>query len=258
MKKYILDLRVSQNVCLSADCSLLKVTFEENILPPMKAGQFVQIAVNDSKTTYLRRPISICYVDRTSNELWLLIRKAGAGTDALIHSEIDDKINMILPLGNGFTIPEDSNKKALLVGGGVGVAPLLYLGNDLKNRGIDVTFLLGAKSRNDLLLLDEFKAISTVVLSTDDGSYGESGLVTNNSILNNEKFDLIYCCGPLPMMKSVAKIAKEKGIECEVSLENTMACGIGACLCCVEDTKDEGNVCVCKDGPVFNINRLKW
>ena len=94
-------------------------------------------------------------------------------------------------------------------------------------------------------------------VTTEDGSMGEKGFVTQHSVLN-EKIDHIACCGPLPMMQAVARIAREKNIECEVSLENTMACGLGACLCCVEDTADDGNVCVCKEGPVFNIKRLKW
>ena len=94
-------------------------------------------------------------------------------------------------------------------------------------------------------------------LSTEDGSEGEKGFVTTHSVLK-EKWDSISCCGPMPMMKAVAKYAVENGVDCEVSLENVMACGVGACLCCVEDTADHGNVCVCKEGPVFNINRLKW
>ncbi len=109
----------------------------------------------------------------------------------------------------------------------------------------------------DLLELDLFKQLGEVFVTTEDGSVGEKGFVTQHSIFQR-KIDHIACCGPSPMMKAVAKIAQEKEIDCEVSLENLMACGIGACLCCVEDTIDEGNVCVCQDGPVFNIKRLKW
>ncbi|MCQ2291421.1 MAG: dihydroorotate dehydrogenase electron transfer subunit, partial [Muribaculaceae bacterium] len=141
--------------------------------------------------------------------------------------------------------------------GGVGVAPLLQLGKVLNKLGKKVRFLLGARSASDLLLLDEFKRWGDVFVSTEDGSEGEQGFVTQHSVLNST-VDHIACCGPLPMMKAVANIAKSKGIDCEVSLENMMACGLGACLCCVEDTADNGHVCVCKEGPVFNINRLKW
>ena len=127
----------------------------------------------------------------------------------------------------------------------------------LKKAGVEVNFLLGARSKNDLLELDEFEKRGNVYLSTEDGSVGEKGFVTTHSVLS-EKWDMISCCGPMPMMKAVAKYAVENGVDCEVSLENVMACGVGACLCCVEDTTDHGNVCVCKEGPVFNIKRLKW
>jgi dihydroorotate dehydrogenase electron transfer subunit len=139
----------------------------------------------------------------------------------------------------------------------VGVAPLLYLGKAWHQRGAEPTFLLGARSGKDLLMLDEFRKYGRVLLTTEDGSVGEQGFVTQHSILSQERFDSISVCGPKPMMVAVARYAKEHGIPCEVSLENLMACGLGACLCCVEKTV-EGNLCVCKEGPVFNINRLLW
>jgi dihydroorotate dehydrogenase electron transfer subunit len=123
--------------------------------------------------------------------------------------------------------------------------------------GCDVTFLLGARSAKDLLLLDKFGEYGRVLVTTEDGSFGEKGFVTQHSVLRNEKFDMVQCCGPTPMMKAVARYAREAEVTCEVSLENLMACGLGACLCCVEKTV-EGNVCVCKEGPVFNIDRLLW
>ena len=109
----------------------------------------------------------------------------------------------------------------------------------------------------DLLQLEEFAKYGEVYTTTEDGSHGEKGYVTQHSILNKVRFEQIYTCGPKPMMVAVAKYAKSNQIECEVSLENTMACGIGACLCCVENTT-EGHLCVCKEGPVFNINKLLW
>ena len=168
----------------------------------------------------------------------------------------NDTVNVVFPLGNGFTIPEKS-EKVLLVGGGVGIAPLLQLGLELKNAGADVSYLLGAKSKSDLVELEVYSKYGEVFTSTEDGSLGEKGFVTQNSAFNGKSYDRIYTCGPTPMMKAVAKIALEKGIDCEVSLENKMACGLGACLCCVEDTKD-GHRCVCSDGPVFNVKDLKW
>ncbi len=248
-----MDFTVSENVKISPQYSLLKLTPAEGKMPETLPGQFVQVEIPCSKTTYLRRPISINYID--DKELWLLIRNAGKGTRALIAMPEGATLNVLLPLGNGFTT--NVTGKVLLVGGGVGVAPLLQLGKVLKSEGKNVEFLLGARTEKDLLELDLFGQVGTVHVTTEDGSMGEKGFVTQHSIFR-EKIDHIACCGPEPMMKAVANIARQCGIACEVSLENTMACGLGACLCCVEDTVDEGNVCVCTEGPVFNINRLKW
>ena len=181
----------------------------------------------------------------------------GDGTRSLGNSKIGDIINVILPLGNGFSIPTDQNDKLLLVGGGVGTAPMLYLGKYLADRGFKPSFLLGARTNNDLLQLDEFAKFGDIHTTTEDGSHGEKGYVTQHSILEKINFNQIYTCGPKPMMQAVAKYAKTQSINCEVSLENTMACGVGACLCCVENTKD-GHICVCSEGPVFNINKLLW
>lgn len=134
---------------------------------------------------------------------------------------------------------------------------MLYLGRTLKEQGYEPEFLLGARSASDLLELDLFREYGPVHITTNDGSMGEAGFVTQHSILSQVRYDRIYCCGPKPMMQAVAKYAKENSIDCEVSLENMMACGVGACLCCVENTK-EGHVCVCKEGPVFNIEKLLW
>ena len=225
-------------------------------LPEMMPGQFVQIEIPDSKTTFLRRPISICNVDTKRNELWLLVRDAGAGTHSLINTPASRTINVVLPLGNGFSTDLKPGSTPLLIGGGVGVAPMLYLGKYLQTIGIVPRFLLGARSEADLLLLDEFEKTGDVYVSTDDGSRGTPGIITLNPVLESNA-DIIYCCGPSPMMKAVASIARERMITCEVSLENMMACGLGACLCCVEKTV-KGNTCVCTDGPVFNINQLLW
>ena len=191
-----------------------------------------------------------------ANELWLLVAVVGDGTRHLAALNAGDTLNCVLPLGNGFTMPYDINEKILLVGGGVGVAPLLYMSAEMKRMGCEPTFLLGARKASDLLMLDLFRQYGRVFVTTEDGSEGEKGFVTNHSVLN-EKFDRISTCGPKPMMMAVAKMARERNTPCEVSLENMMACGLGACLCCVEDT-NEGNVCVCKEGPVFDIDRLKW
>lgn len=255
MKKYILDLTVRSVENLSPKHVLIKLT-DHQPLPEMLPGQFVEVRVDGSPSTFLRRPISIHFVDKESNELWLMVAMIGDGTRQMGRLQAGDTLNCVLPLGNAFTMPAAKDEKVLLVGGGVGVAPMLYLGSTLHAQGIQPTFLLGGRTAQDLLELDLFNKYGRVCVTTEDGSLGEKGFVTNHSVLN-EHFNRICTCGPTPMMKAVAHYAKEHDITCEVSLENLMACGLGACLCCVEKTT-EGNLCVCKEGPVFNIHRLLW
>lgn len=260
MKKYQLDLTVKSIEHVNEKYVLIKLT-DEKPLPEMLPGQFVNIRI-DNAETFLRRPISINFVDVEKNELHLLVAAVGEGTKWLASREVGDKINMLLPLGNGFTKPTElgKTKAVLLIGGGVGVAPLLNYGKVLKDNGITPIFLLGARSAKDLLLLDSFKAIGDTFVTTEDASLGDKGFVTNSSFVEGDlaaKVGKISCCGPKPMMVAVARMAKEKGVPCEVSLENMMACGLGACLCCVEKTV-KGNVCVCKEGPVFDIENLNW
>ena len=255
MKKYLLDLRVKSVDQIHERYVLLKLT-DDRPLPEMLPGQFIEVRVDGSPSTFLRRPISINFVDRVQNELWLLVATVGEGTRRLAELKAGDLLNCLLPLGNGFT-PAKQGEKVLLIGGGVGVAPLLYMGAEMQQQGIEPVFLLGARTANDLLLINIFNRYGRVFVTTEDGSEGEKGFVTNHSILQQEQFDRISTCGPTPMMKAVARLAKEKGIVCEASLENLMACGLGACLCCVEKTT-EGNLCVCKDGPVFDVRRLLW
>ncbi len=256
MKKYVLDLRVAHVEHLSSKHVLIKLTHDEP-LPEMRPGQFVEVKVEGSPSTYLRRPISINNVDYDLNELWLMVAAIGDGTRQLSTLKEGDTLNCVLPLGNGFTMPTSTEEHLLLIGGGVGVAPLLYFGKQIRQYGAKVSFLLGARSASDLLELDAFKEVGDVYITTEDGSLGEKGFVTNHSILQRERFDQFSTCGPKPMMKAVAAYAKKVGVRCEASLENMMACGLGACLCCVEKTT-EGNLCVCKDGPVFDVNRLFW
>lgn len=256
MKKYVLDLTVTESIRLHINYVLLKMS-SSLLLPEILPGQFAEIRIDGSPTTFLRRPISINYVDREHNEIWFLIQLVGDGTRRLAEAKPGDTINVMFPLGNSFSIPQQKSANLLLVGGGVGIAPMLYLGDQLSRKGFKPTFLLGARSDKDLLQIKDFSTYGSVYTTTEDGSHGEQGYVTQHSILKNMKFDQIYTCGPKPMMIAVAKYAKERSINCEVSLENTMACGIGACLCCVENTI-EGHLCVCKEGPVFNINKLLW
>lgn len=256
MKKALIDLKVVSVERLSEKHVLVRLT-DDKPLPQMQPGQFVEVRVEGSPQTFLRRPISIHNVDEEHNELWLLVAMIGEGTRQIGRLQQGDRLNCLLPLGNSFTMPQSKDDRILLVGGGVGVAPLLYFGRKIKAAGAEPTFLLGARSRQDLLELDEYRRIGRVFITTEDGSEGEKGFVTNHSILSTETFTQISTCGPKPMMMAVARYAKKHDIACEASLENMMACGLGACLCCVEKTV-EGNLCVCKEGPVFNINRLLW
>ena len=256
MKKYILDLTVNSVEALSDKHVLIKLT-DDKPLPEMLPGQFVEVRVDNTPSTFLRRPISINNVDYDHNELWLLVAAVGDGTRQLQKLQKGDRLNCMMPLGNSFTMPTECSEKVLLVGGGVGVAPLLYFGKRIKAMGGEPTFLLGARSAKDVLERELFEQVGRVLITTEDGSEGEKGFVTNHSVLAQEHFDRISTCGPKPMMIAVARYAFKNDIECEVSLENKMACGVGACLCCVEKTV-EGNKCVCKEGPVMNIKKLTW
>lgn len=222
-------------------------------LPSCAPGQFVEVLVPQSVDTFLRRPISIYYSDAQS--LGMLVRVAGKGTRQLSQCRVGEVVNVLFPLGNRFTPP--AGKAPLLVGGGVGIAPLLKLGEEMASQGIRPTFLLGGKGQLSFPDLSRYEGCGRLLLTTEDGSMGEKGFVTQHSILTQEHFSEVYVCGSTPMMKAMAAWAKEQELPCEVSLENMMACGMGVCLCCVEPTTT-GHRCVCTDGPVFNTHSLLW
>lgn len=256
MRKICEDFLVQATEQLSDRDWLMRLR-SSSALPEMHPGQFVQVHIDDSPTTYLRRPISVNMVDYERNEILLLVAAIGEGTRHLVRKKPGDKVNCLLPLGNSFTMPRSTDERFLLIGGGVGIAPMLFLGKRLVEMGVHPTFLLGARTADELLEKEMFSELGDLYLTTEDGSEGEKGYVTNHSILKEKRFDRIATCGPKPMMMSVARYAKQNDIECEVSLENDMACGLGACLCCVEDTTD-GHICVCTEGPVLNIKKLLW
>jgi len=259
MKKQIANWIVKENIAFNQNYCLLKLTPEDAPFPEFLPGQFVQVKIDNLENAFLRRPISVHYADKENRELWLLIQIVGVGTNYMSDLQSGDSLNLIYPLGNGFSIPDksDKDKKLLLIGGGIGSAPLLYLGACLKKAGFTPTFLIGARTEIDLLQIEEFKKWGTVYVTTENGRMGEKGYVVDHSLLCRQDADFIYTCGPNLMMLSVARYAKKNNIPCEVSLENRMACGIGACLCCVEQTIF-GNTCVCTEGPVFNIDELTW
>jgi dihydroorotate dehydrogenase electron transfer subunit len=256
MKKYVADFIVISNTRLNDKHYLVELK-AEGPLPEIIPGQFVEVKVDGSTSTYLRRPFSIHRVDKVNNTMHLLIKVVGDGTNALANISVGKKLNMMFPLGKGFNLTD--NKEILLVGGGCGVAPLYFLAEQLSIKGNKVHILIGGRSSQDILLSDDYKKYGQVHIATEDGTMGEQGMVTIHSIISEEnrsRFDKIYCCGPDGMMRAVAHLVEKTGIPCEVSLENTMACGIGACLCCVVESKN-GNICVCTEGPVFDSKILK-
>lgn len=258
MKKYLKDFEVRDNRQFANGTSVVKLFPVDGQLPEMLPGQFVNILVSNCDGVFLRRPISIYYADYSEKSLSLYIKRVGKGSNALCESAPGDRWNILLPLGNGFDLEEAVKyKHPLLVGGGVGMAPMLYLGARLKEKGVTPSFLLGGANDMDFPIAEQFEKVGKTFYTTVDGSRGVKGFVTDHEVMGEGEADVIFCCGPTPMMKALATLSRERGVECFVSLENTMACGLGACLCCVEDTR-EGNRCVCTDGPVFNVNELKW
>jgi dihydroorotate dehydrogenase electron transfer subunit len=255
MTKFLSEFKVIDTYNFNEEYVILELWQSEK-LPPLYPGQFVQIKIENSPGTFLRRPFSIHDVDIGKNTFKILIQVVGDGTKKLCKVLKGESLNIIYPLGNHFTIPVRS-EKVLLVGGGCGIAPLLFLGRSLKQQGSETDFLFGFRNSKRILEYSEYESLGKVWLTTEDGSAGTEGYVTDHPVLENNNYERIYCCGPEAMLKAIANHCKSKGIFCELTLENLMACGIGVCLCCVVDTV-RGNVCSCTDGPVFNINDLKW
>ncbi len=249
--KYITDFTIVEREQLG-DRYFALTLHHPSQLPPVAAGQFVEVEVRNNNNVMLRRPISIHDVDSKENTLTLLIQIVGNGTRQLSQLKLGDTLNLIYPLGKGFSL---KGQHPLLVGGGAGIAPLLYLARCYNVGGIFPTILLGGRTKELIPVREAFEPYGRLFIATEDGSLGEKGMVTQHSQFGTF-YDQICTCGPTPMMKAVGRYAVENGIPCEVSLENMMACGIGACLCCVADT-DKGHKCVCKEGPVFNALELK-
>lgn len=213
-------------------------------------GQFVSIYCNEG-SRLLPRPISICEIDKEASTLRLVYRVVGEGTREFSSLSAGESIDILGPLGNGFPL---EGEKTVVVGGGIGVPPMLELTKQLPGSVIAV---MGYRN-DDLFLNEEFTdQASDLIIATDDGSVGVHGTVVDAMRENDIEADVIYACGPKPMLKAVAAYAKEKGIKCYVSMEERMACGVGACLGCVcqstevDDHSHVNNKRVCKDGPVF-------
>ena len=225
-----------------------------------KPGNFLEIKVSDSLETFLRRPISIYNIDKENEIVEFIFQIRGKGTEILADRKIGENLNILGPLGNG-TFSVKPYKRVAIIGGGIGVYPLYELAKSLKES--EVNTYLGFRNKDLVTLEDEFEEVSdNLIITTDDGSYGEKGFAIDflKKDCEEEKFDRIYACGPLPMLKAVQKFSLENGIVAELSLEERMGCGIGACVGCAVLTKDsEGNQkykYVCQHGPVFNAKEV--
>ena len=219
-------------------------------------GQFVNIKCCEGVQTLLRRPVSICSTDRAKGRYDLYFQVKGAGTEILAGKKSGDFIDILGPLRRSFDL-DIGYRRIAVVGGGIGIFPLLFLLNESK--AVVKRSYLGFRSSGYIVLQEEFRQKSnSLEIATDDGSYGMKGFVTDmleRDILS-EEFDMIYACGPTPMLKKVTEIAKKHNVRCQISLEQRMGCGFGACLTCACETRtEEGGsqfVRVCADGPVFN------
>ncbi|MBR4554723.1 MAG: dihydroorotate dehydrogenase electron transfer subunit [Ruminococcus sp.] len=237
-----------------------KGIFDITVLCPEVAelaqpGQFAQLL---APGFFLRRPISICGIDKSAGTIRMVFEVRGKGTEELSRLNEGDNIDMIAPLGTGFGTAEGS---AVCVGGGIGVPPMLGIASLYGERA---TVITGFRNAAAVILQEDFAAAGCeTVLCTDDGSAGIHGFVTTalDEHLKSKKTDIIYACGPMPMLKAVAGLADSYGVRCEVSLEQRMACGVGACLGCAVVTEKNGKVTykhVCKDGPVFDAKEVRF
>lgn len=227
----------------------------EEIAQEAKAGQFISVYLNN-KSKILPRPISICGIDQEAGTLRIVYRTVGDGTKELSDYKVGEAVKILGPLGNGFT---QKDKKAILIGGGIGIPPMLEL---MKQLDCEKTAVLGYRD-SDMFLKDEFEAVGDVVISTEDGSFGTKGNVIDAIKEQGVEGSIIYACGPTPMLRGIKAYAEEMGMEAQISMEERMACGIGACLACVCKSKDIDahshvhNKRVCKDGPVFDAREVE-
>lgn len=226
----------------------------ENIAGEAKAGQFLSLYCNEG-SRLLPRPISICEIDKKDKAIRLVYRVAGKGTEEFSALHTGSQVRVVGPLGNGFPKKELS---AFLIGGGIGIPPMLQLAKELN---CEKKMILGF--RNELFLMDEFKKQGEVYVATEDGGVGTRGNVLDAIAENGLTADIIYACGPIPMLRALKEYAKERGMECYISMEERMACGIGACLACVCQSTEKdahsnvNNKRVCKEGPVFAAEEVE-
>lgn len=231
---------------------------ETDLALTARAGQFIGVYPHN-ESTLLPRPISICEADRENKRLRIVYRVAGKGTKELSQYHAGRNIRILGNLGNGFPLEEAAGKRVLLLGGGIGIPPMLQLAKDLKQEGKAQLVTAAAGYRNaQLFLKTDMEKYAKVYVATEDGSEGTKGNVLDAAAANGLEADIIMACGPMPMLRAIRKYAQEKGIEAYISLEERMACGVGACLGCVCRTVEKdhhshvNNARICTDGPVFN------
>lgn len=234
-------------------------------------GQFVHVlcAAQSAYDPLLRRPLSVHDADRKTGRVSLLYEVRGRGTALLAEKAPGDTLDLLGPLGQGFTLPESADARLLLVAGGIAVAPLYFLARRIADSvGCRrATFLIGARTKSMLLCVDEFSQLGAEVrVSTDDGNAGYHGFVTgllseHVGTADDADAPLVYACGPMPMLKAVAEITKSQRLKCEVSTEAKMACGVGACMSCAIKVRSGNSfkyVRACKEGPVFDADEVIW
>lgn len=244
---------VSQE-CIAAGIYSLWIQTEK-IAADAKPGQFVSMYTKD-KTKLLPRPISICEIDKEQGRLHLVYRVTGenTGTEEFSRLQPGDTLPVIGPLGNGFPVEKAEGKRVFLMGGGIGVPPILELAKEMNCA--EKQIVVGYRDCHTFLR-EEFEAAGTLYISTEDGSVGTKGNVMDAIREKKLQADMIYACGPTPMLRAIKQYAEENNIECYISLEERMACGIGACLSCVCKSREKdahsnvNNKRICKDGPVF-------
>lgn len=232
-----------------------------DIAAAARPGQFVMIRAAAGHDPLLRRPFSIHQTD-ASGQIQIYFKVVGKGTELLAHARVGEELSVFGPLGKGFTIPESA--PVCIIGGGLGIAPMLFLCKELcrvKKGCANDLVILGGRSKDEVEpLISDFQAIGLrVIATTDDGSYGEKGFVTD--VLKSVELapdTAVMTCGPEPMMGAVSSYCDARGLECQASVESVMACGMGACLGCNKHVKGGGYVHVCLDGPVFDAKELEW
>jgi dihydroorotate dehydrogenase electron transfer subunit len=260
------NVTIMKNKCVGPGLYELEC-FAPQVADKGEPGQFIHIEINPYEIKYpspfLRRPFSFYEIDKKQGRVSILYRVRGEGTSIMAKMQTGEGLNVLGPLGKGFTLPTGGSK-ALLIGGGMGIAPLVYLADSLSQINCDITVLYGAETASELVALKALRQKGAkCFVATDDGSRGYKGPVTSilSDVIKRNKIltpDIIYSCGPLEVIAYVVSFAKEQGIPGEASLESHMACGVGVCLGCALKLKpdDVGYTKVCNEGPVFSFNQL--